>query len=301
MSELADLFPGFASHWIDSDAGKIFARSGGSGPPLALIHGFPQTHVEWHRLAGELAARFTIVAMDLRGYGSSSAPQSEKGTLYSKRVMGSDILRVMEKLGHFRFAIVGHDRGARVAYRLALDHPERVTKLALLDIIPTIAMWEGMNAERAVQVYHWPFLAQPYPLPEMLLSTASREYLDYTLAKWTKHNSLDVFDGDALAHYRAFFADPGRVHACCEDYRAGATIDVEHDRADRAAGKTVRCPSLVLWGDAGIPAAGSRPLDIWRASFAPQATGQDIDSGHFLPEENPQATLAALIPFLTTP
>jgi haloacetate dehalogenase len=299
MPDLPDLFPGFAAHRIDTEAGLIFARSGGGGPPLALIHGFPQTHVEWHPIAGDLAARFTVVAIDLRGYGSSSAPESESGSRYSKRAMGGDVVKVMAALGHARFAIVGHDRGARVAYRLALDHPGRVTRLALLDIMPTVAMWDGMNAARAMQVYHWTFLAQPFPLPEMLLSSAPREYLDLKLAQWAGSRSLDAFDPRALTHYRAFFADPARLHACCEDYRAGATLDVEHDRADLAAGRTIGCPTLVLWGDAGIPAASSGPLDVWRATFAPHATGHGIASGHFLPEENPRATLAALLPFLS--
>jgi haloacetate dehalogenase len=298
MPDLADLFPGFASHWIDTDAGRIFARSGGKGPPLALIHGFPQTHVEWHPIASELAQHFTVVAMDLRGYGSSSAPPSEMGKLYSKRAMGADVVQVMEKLGHTQFAVVSHDRGARAAYRMTLDHPEHVTRLVLLDITPTVAMWDGMNAARAMQVYHWTFLAQPHPLPETLLAGASRDYLDHVLAKWTKRKSLDVFDERALAHYRAFFAEPARIHACCEDYRAGATIDVEHDRTDLAAGKTITCPTLVLWGNAGVPAASSGPLDVWRATFAPHATGHEIDSGHFLPEENPRATLASLMAFL---
>lgn len=298
MTSLPDLFPGFAERRLDGDAGSIFLRIGGDGPPLALVHGFPQTHVEWHRVAGELAKRFTVVAMDSRGYGQSAAPSSRQGELYSKRAVGADIARIMQALGYAKFSVVGHDRGARVGYRLALDHPERIAKLALLDIMPTIAMWEGMSAQRAMQVYHWSFLAQPYPLPEMLIAREPVAYIDHTLASWTKLKSLAAFDERALAHYRAFFSEPARIHACCEDYRAGATVDVEHDRADREAGATIQCPTLILWGDAGIPAAGGGPLDIWRRTFTPGAIGQGIDSGHFLPEENPQATLAALMPFL---
>ncbi len=299
MSDLVDLFPGFDSRTIDVGAAKIFVRSGGAGPPLVLIHGFPQTHVEWHRVAGALAERFTIVAMDLRGYGESSIPDSRRGESFSKRAMAEDVVGVMAALGHERFAVVGHDRGARVAYRLALDHPDRVSRLSLIDIMPTIAMWEGMNAARAMQVYHWPFLAQAEPLPETLIAGAHRAYIDHTLASWTKTKSLEAFDPQALAHYRAFFSEPARIHACCEDYRAGATIDIAHDAADRGAGKTIACPTFILWGDAGIPAAGTSPLDVWRASFAPHAIGEGADSGHFVPEENPQATLAALIPFLS--
>ncbi|PSC04642.1 alpha/beta hydrolase [Alsobacter soli] len=300
MSDLADLFPGFASKWIDTEAGKIFARVGGEGPPLMLLHGFPQTHVMWRRLAPALAERFTVVAMDLRGYGWSTAPRGDGGLeVYSKRAMGRDVVAVMEQLGHVRFALVGHDRGARVGYRLALDEPGRVERLALLDIMPTLLMWERMDAKRAMQVYHWTFLAQPEPLPEKVIGGDPIHWLEHTLASWTKAKSLAPFDAGALAHYRAFFNNPDRIHACCEDYRAGATTDLAQDRADRDAGKTIACPTAVIWGSAGIPAAGSSPLDTWHETFAPQATGQAVDSGHFVAEENPQSTLDALLPFLT--
>ena len=298
MPDLADLFPGFASRWIDTEAGRIFARVGGDGPPLALVHGFPQTHVEWHRLAADLAKTHTVVALDLRGYGWSSAPRSEGGAAYAKRAMADDVVRVMEALGAVRFALVGHERGARVGYRLALDEPGRVERLALLDILPTLTMWETMDARRALQVYHWTFLAQPHPVPERLLAADPLPWLDHTLASWTARQSLDAFDPRALAHYRAFFNDPHRIHACCEDYRAGATLDLAADRADRDAGRTIGCPVLVLWGSAGIPAAGASPLDAWRATFAPRADGRPIEAGHFLPEENAPATLAALEAFL---
>jgi haloacetate dehalogenase len=298
MSDLADLFPGFESHWIDTQAGRIFARSGGSGPPLVLLHGFPQTHVMWHRLAPSLAQRFTVVVPDLRGYGWSSVPESEGGQAYSKRDMGGDAVEVMEALGHVRFHCVGHDRGARVAYRLALDHPGRIDRLALLDILPTMTMWDDMNAARAMQVYHWTFLAQPAPVPERLITADPIPWLEHTLASWTKPKSLKPFDARALAHYRAAFNNPDRIHAMCEDYRAGASIDPQRDREDVVSGKRVLSPTLVLWGDAGIPAAGASPLDIWRATLAPKAEGSSVDSGHFLPEENPDATLAALLPFL---
>jgi haloacetate dehalogenase len=297
MSDLADLFPGFASHWIDTEAGKIFARSGGSGPPLVLIHGFPQTHVEWHRIAPGLAARHTVVIPDLRGYGWSAIPDSAGGEMYTKRRMAEDVIALMEALGHVRFSVVGHDRGGRVAYRLALDHPGRVEQLAVLDIVPTGVMWAKMDAARAMQVYHWTFLAQPEPLPEKLIGTAARDYLDWTLASWTKARSLACFDPRALAHYRASATDPKRIHAFCEDYRAGATLDRAHDDADSAAGKTIGMPVLALWGDAGIPGKARNVLDIWR-DWAADVSGYAIDCGHFLPEEAPEATLAALAAFL---
>lgn len=302
MSNLDSLFPGFTAHWVDGPIGKIFARVGGEGPPVVMIHGFPQTHAEWHKLAGELAKTHTVVCPDLRGYGWSAAPHGDGGaSTYSKRSMGEDIVAVMQALGHLRFAVVGHDRGARVAYRLALDHPGRVERLALLDILPTISMWEGMNAARALQVYHWSFLAQPEPVPENLIKADPLGWLDHTIASWTRAKSLDLFDPLALRAYGESFNDPARIHAACEDYRAGATTDVAHDKADLAAGRRILCPVLILWGEAGIPAKGASPLDIWRESFAPQAAGQAIDSGHFLPEENPAATLAALVPFLVEP
>ncbi|MGL5733986.1 MAG: alpha/beta fold hydrolase, partial [Beijerinckiaceae bacterium] len=280
--------------------GAIIARTGGNGPPLVLVHGYPQTHAEWHKIAPALAEHFSLVLPDLRGYGASAAPASEKGLLYSKRAMASDIAGLMTSLGHETFFYCGHDRGARVGYRLALDHPQRVKKLSLLDIIPTVAMWDGMDARRAMQVYHWQFLAQPAPLPETLISGAPVHYIDHTLASWTKTKSLAAFSAGALQHYRAFFSAPDRIHATCEDYRAGATIDVDADRADLAARKTIDCPVQILWGASGIPAAGASPLDIWTKLFAPHATGQAIDSGHFLPEENPDATAAALLAFLKT-
>ena len=298
MSDLADLFPGFQSHWIDTDAGRIFARSGGSGPPVVLLHGFPQSHVMWHLVAPVLARTHTVVAMDLRGYGWSSVPRSERGEGYTKRLMADDVVAVMEKLGHIRFAVVGHDRGARVGYRLALDHPGRVERLAVLDILPTLVMWEGMNAARAMQVYHWTFLAQPAPMPETLIAGNPIFWLDDKLASWSGDKSLAPFDPRALQHYRAFFNSPDRIHATCEDYRAGATLDLADDQADRDAGKTILCPVLALWGEKGIPAASASPLDGWRATFAPQAEGGPVRSGHFLPEENPADTLATLVPFL---
>ncbi len=297
--DLADLFPGFESRWIPTEVGKAFARVGGSGPPVVLLHGFPQTHVLWHRMAPALAERHTVVAMDLRGYGWSSAPPGDAAhETYSKRAMGRDVVTVMEALGHTRFHVVGHDRGGRVAYRLALDHPGRTLSLTVLDIMPTLTMWEGMTAQRAMQVYHWTFLAQPAPMPERLIAGAARFWQDEKLASWSGPRSLDVFDPRALAHYHAFFESPDRIHALCEDYRAGATVDLAHDREDRDAGKTILCPTLAVWGNAGIPAASSSPLDVWRATFAPQIEGAGVDSGHFVPEENPQATLDLLLPFL---
>ena len=297
MPDLADLFPGFATHWLDTGAGKIFARSHGTGPALVLMHGYPQTHVMWHRIAPQLAEKFTVVAMDLRGYGWSSAPRSAKGAEYSKRVMGTDVIAAMEALGHTHFSLVGHDRGGRVGYRLALDHPGRIDKLAVLDIVPTFEMWKGMDAARAMQTYHWLFLAQPEPMPENLIGRAPVDYLEHTLASWTASKDLRSFDPRALSHYRASFNDPSRIHAACEDYRAGATIDHTYDATDEAAGHKIAAPVLALWGGAGIPAQNANPLEVWR-KWANNVQGQAVEAGHFLAEENPEATLAALMAFL---
>lgn len=297
MPDRVDLFPGFASRAIDVGGVRLFARIGGSGSPVALIHGFPQTHVEWRHVAPRLADRHTVVAFDLRGYGESDAPPSEGGANYAKRVMAADIATAMLSLGFERFALVGHDRGGRVGYRLALDRPDSVTRLAALDIVPTAEMWRGMGAGRAMSAYHWAFLAQPAPLPETLIGHASRQYIDHTLASWTKTKTLDPFAGAALDRYRAFFAEPSRIHACCEDYRAGATLDRAADEEDLVAGRKIRAPLLALWGGAGFPAQGEDPLAVWRR-WAYTVEGRAIDAGHFLPEEAPEETTAALLAFL---
>ncbi|MFG1463546.1 alpha/beta hydrolase [Xanthobacter sp. DSM 24535] len=299
MSDLADLFPGFLSHNLDTPAGRLFARVGGDGPPLLLLHGYPQTGAMWHRLAGDLAQTHRLIIPDLPGYGWSAAPAPGKDHApYSKRAMGAALVALMESLGHAHFALVGHDRGARVGYRLALDEPGRVDRLAVLDIVPTLTMWHGMDRARAMQVYHWTFLAQPHPLPETLIGGNARYYLDQTLASWTAAKDLSAFDPRALAHYRAAYSSPDHIRAMCEDYRAGATIDLAHDEADLAAGRMIACPVLAIWGAHGIPSRGATPLDAWRI-FAPQVQGQAIEGGHFLPEEAPQALIQALLPFLS--
>lgn len=296
--DLADLYPGFDTVMLPGDGVDIFCRIGGSGPPLVLQHGYPQTHVEWHTLAPDLARHFTLVIPDLRGYGQSGIAETVPDHMtYSKRAMARDIVSIMTARGFDRFSFVGHDRGARVGYRLAFDHPERVERLACLDIVPTYDMWTDWSVKRAMQVYHWLMKAQPHPLPEMLIEGAPSDYLDYTIASWTMTKDLSRFDDRAMAHYRAMFSDPARIHATCEDYRAGQTCDFEIDRETLASGATIACPTLALWGSGGIPAEGTSPLDDWR-KWAPGIAGHAVDCGHFLPEENPVATLATLLPFL---
>jgi haloacetate dehalogenase len=297
MSDFADLYPGFAERRIDTSAGEIFARIGGKGPPLLLLHGYTQTHVMWHRVAPVLGERFSLVIPDLPGYGWSTAPAADATHApLDKRSMARAMVEIMAACGAARFRLAGHDRGGRVAYRLALDNAACVERLATLDIVPTYNMWQGMDRNMAMKVWHWPFLAQPEPLPEMLIAKAPVEYLEWKMASWTKAKNLSAFDPRAVDHYRAAFSDPRRIHAHCEDYRAGQAADFTNDEADHKMGKTIQCPMLALWGSAGIPNETGGPLEMWRR-WAAQATGQPIDSGHFLTEENPSATTRALVEF----
>ncbi|MEM9220918.1 MAG: alpha/beta hydrolase [Pseudomonadota bacterium] len=274
----------------------IFVRTAGRGPPLLLLHGYPQTSVMWHQVATPLIDQHTVIAPDLPGYGRSDAPDGGPAR-YSKRRIAADMVALMELLGYGRFAVVGHDRGGRVGYRLSLDHPQRVLALAVLDIVPTGVLWANFTVNRALTYYHWLFLAQPSPLPEMLIGHDPGGFLDHTMASWTKAGDLSAFDPLAMADYRECFADPAHLRASCEDYRAGATIDRVDDEASFANGETIGCPTLVLWGNAFSAGDGRPPLEAWRP-LAPDATGRGIDAGHFICEENPAAVLAALQPFL---
>lgn len=295
---LPDLYPGFAERVFETGETSIFARIGGNGPPLALLHGFPETHACWHHIAPRLAEHFTCVLPDLRGYGASGCPpDAPDHSTYSKRAMARDILAVMQALGHDRFGLVGHDRGARVAYRLTLDSPGSVERLGIIEIVPTYDMWERLSVPLAHRAYHWLFLARPSPLPERLIGGDAVFFLEHTLASWAKAGDLSAFDERALAHYRAMILNPERVHAMCEDYRAGASADYEADRGDRAAGRRIACPVHVVYGASGFPAAAGGPLKIWR-DWAERVEATAIDSGHFAPEENPLAVLSALLPFL---
>ena len=295
---MTNLFPETHEQRFALDGVEIFARVGGSGPPLLLIHGFPQTHAMWHRVAPTLMRNFTCVMPDLHGYGLSSCPANDaQNFAYSKRAMARDLIAVMARLGHQRFGVVGHDRGARVAYRMALDHAEAVSCLSVLDILPTHAMWHNFTVKLAMKTYHWLFLAQPNPLPEMLIEQAPVGYLDYTLASWTQTKDLSAFDAVALAEYRLHYAIPEHIHATCNDYRAGATCDLADDEVDFNQGRRITCPTLALWGTAGIPSETGGPLETWR-QWCVNVEGHGIESGHFIAEENPQAMLAHLLPFL---
>jgi haloacetate dehalogenase len=290
------MFEGFESGVSRVGEEAIFRRIGGSGPPLLLLHGYPQTHVLWRKIAPDLAKDFTVVCPDLRGYGASSKPAPDAANLlYSKRVMAADMVALMAGLGFSSFAVVGHDRGGRVAYRLAFDHPARVTKIATLDIVPTLANWERMrDMSIGLATYHWYFLAQPGGLPEKMIGADPDFYLEEKLRRWSK--DFAAFEPAALAEYKRAFRDPACIAATCADYRAGATVDVEHDRADFGARK-IDVPLLTLWGGRGLTPQAGGQLDIWRR-WASDVRGQAFDCGHFLPEEAPAATLAALRAFL---
>ncbi len=299
MPDLPDLFPGFEARRFTTRGAEIFARIGGDGPALVRLHGYPESHVMWHRVAPLLADRFTLVIPDLRGYGDSSIPETDPEHFsYSKRAMAQDVIDIAEQLGHATFLLCGHDRGGRVAYRLALDHPGRIEKLAVLDIVPTYDMWHRLTPDLAIKIFHWPFLAQPAPWPEQMIGHAPIEWLEHKLALWGGSGDLSVFAPGALEHYRSFFSNPARVHATCEDYRAGATYDLDADTVDRAAGRRIACPTGVFWGEKGIPSKTAGPLDIWR-EWCVDVTGAAVNSGHFLPEENPDETARLLIDFFT--
>lgn len=290
-------FAGFEDRRIPTRSGGIYVCIGGDGPPLLLLHGYPETGVMWHRVAPLLADRFRLVIPDLPGYGQSDVPETDAAnTPYTKRAMAAVMVEVMSALGHDRFAVAGHDRGGRVAYRMALDTPERVSRLATLDILPGYEYWARMNREYALRIYHWTFLAQPYPVPETLICASSDAYFRSTLASWTRAKTLEGFDPRAVEHYLAALRDPARVRAACEDYRAGAYADVDHDAADLAAGRKIMAPMLALWCGSGVGAAAGATLETWRR-WAVDVRGAEIDSGHFLCEENPQATATALRDF----
>ncbi len=294
-----DMFEGFQTATIAGDGADIFVRSAGSGPPLLLVHGYPQTGAMWARIAPRLAERFSVVVPDLRGYGRSSAPPNTPDNFaYSKRVMGRDLAAVMQALGHARFDVAGHDRGARVAYRMALDMPERIDRLAVLDILPVAEVWERMDAGAAMAVYHWLFFAQPAPIPETLIGADPVMFLDHTIASWTGTKTLAAFDPAALDEYRRAFARPATIAATCDDYRAGATIDWQLDRKDREAGHRIAAPTLALWGSAGIASEGHDPQAVWQP-WCDRLEGHAIDAGHFIVEEAPKATLEALLAFFS--
>ena len=282
------MFEGFELSKIDTGEAVIHVRHGGKGPPLLLLHGHPQTHVMWHRVAPDLAQHYTVVAPDLRGYGDSSKPPTTPDhEPYSKRAMARDQIAIMRELGFESFNVAGHDRGARVAYRLALDHPERVLKLAVLDIVPTGEAYRRANMAFGLGYFHWFFLAQPYDFPERIISENPDNYYFRT--------TRDRFDPQALAEYLRCVHNPETIHAICEDYRAGATYDFALDEADRGKNR-IQCPVLALWGGRHKLNEWYDVLAIWR-DWANDVRGRALDCGHYLAEEAPDETLAELTAF----
>ena len=288
------MFEGFERRQIEAGGTTINLVKGGNGPPLLLLHGYPQTHTIWHKIAPRLAEEFTVVAADLRGYGDSGKPHGDAEHLaYSKRAMAQDQVEVMEQLGFDSFFLVAHDRGARVAHRLTKDHPQRVRKLALLDIIPTHRMFQVVNKEMATNTYHWFFLIQPYDFPERVIG-ADPDY--FIRSRFQRvNNAATVFPPEAIEEYVRCFCDPAAIHGACEDYRAGASIDLVHDEADPE--QKVTCPLLALWSATGYMGRTQDVLQVWR-DYATDVRGHSLSCGHYLAEEMPEETYASIRGFL---
>jgi haloacetate dehalogenase len=290
----ARYFPGFRPFRVDTSGTQINGVIGGNGPPLLLLQGWPQTHLEWRHVAPALAERFTVIATDLRGYGDSGKPaDGERHAGYSKRAMAQDQLEVMRHFGFERFAVAGHDRGGRVAYRMALDHPQAVAKLAVLDIVPTLKVYSSVTREFATAYFHWFMLIQPAPIPETLLAGKAAAFLREFPFRGAIPSAIDE---NIFAEYVRCFAQPETLHATCEDYRAAATIDLDHDRHDLQ--QRVQCPVLVLWGQRGAMHHLFDVLDTWRERAA-TVYGKALPAGHWLPEECPVEVSAALLEFLS--
>jgi haloacetate dehalogenase len=295
--------PSFEVSVVDTGESTIHIERGGSGPPVLLLHGFPETAVMWRDVAPVLAERFSVVCADLRGYGRSGCPPSASDHApYSKRTLARDMVAVMAQLGFERFSVAGHDRGGRVAYRAALDHSQRIERLVVLDVVPIDAAWARADDRLALGFWPWSLLAQPQPLPERLVGAAPQAVIDQALShEWG--TPAETFGDDVRAEYLRQLQDPDHLHAICEEYRAAAGIDREHDRADRAAGRRIPCPVLALWSGNGPLAfwysQDGGPLEIWR-ELATDVTGHPVEGGHFFPEEHPEATARALAAFFSS-
>ena len=291
------MFEGFVQATIDTGEAQIRVRHGGSGPPVLLLHGIPETHLMWHKVAPRLARDFSVVAADLRGYGDSSKPPSTPDHApYSKRAMARDQIDVMRQLGFREFSVVGHDRGARCAYRMALDHPQSIRKLAVLDIVPTGDVFRRVDMSFAIDFWVWFFLAQPADLPERIIAANPQAMLDSMLDGWSV--IPNAFSPEVRAEYSRAFANPPTLHAICEEYRASATLDHHYDEADRGRRRIV-CPVLALWGGKSALGKWFDVPAVWR-DWADDVRGRAIKCGHFLPEEAPDDTYEALREFLVS-
>jgi haloacetate dehalogenase len=282
------MFEDFATQRIRISGAEIHLRMAGSGPPLLLLHGYPQTHAIWHKVAPALATDFAVVCADLRGYGDSAKPEGG-AAVYSKRVMAQDLVEVMAALGHDRFLVAGHDRGGRVTHRMCLDHAERVLRAAVLDIVPTSTLFRATNQALAMGYYHWFFLSQPSPLPERLIGADPLFYLHTKLGQWSAHKDLSWLSPEALAEYeRCFTAET--IRASCDDYRAAATIDLDDDATD--ADQRIACPLLALWGERALMHRSFDVLATWREKASGAVEGRALPCGHYLPEESPDQVVA---------
>ena len=289
-------FDNFSLETLQIGKVSIRFRYGGAGPPLLLLHGNPQTHAMWHAVAPDLAKRYTVICPDLRGYGGSFKPDATPDhNAYSKREMAKDLIQLMEYLGFSSFRVAGHDRGARVSHRMALDYPEQVKQLAVLDIIPTIEHFERANMDFAMGYYHWFWFAQPHPFPENIINSNPVDWFHSHTSREPKEKGF--FHPDALADYLNYVSDPEMIRGMCEDYRAASTIDLEHDRNSRTAGVKIDCPLLALWGAKGKIGQWYSPLEIWRTYCSSEISGKPINSGHYLAEEAPKEVLKSFDSF----
>jgi haloacetate dehalogenase len=293
QARIGAMLEAFVKFELVRDGVRLACRRGGAGEPLLLLHGHPQSHAMWHRVAPTLAKHFSVVLMDLRGYGDSGRPEAGEGSAaYAKREMALDALAAMQHEGYSQFNVLAHDRGARVAHRLAADHPQAVGRLMLLDIAPTLAMYERTSLAFARAYWHWFFLVQPPPLPEALIESGPVRYLRSVMG--SRHAGLAAFAPEALAEYERCISIPGTAQSICADYRASAGIDLEHDRASRAQGHRIACDTLVLWGEKGLIGKLFEPLALWQAQCAGKVTGHALPAGHFIPEELPGPVAGAL-------
>ncbi len=293
------MFAGFTEQLVPTDRGSVFARVGGDGPPLLLLHGYPQTHLMWHAAAGLLAEQHTVVVVDLPGYGASFRPTPEPDHApHSKRALAVDLVQVMRELGHESWAVAGHDRGGRIAYRMALDHPTRVTAAAAFDVVPTGDVWARADAQLSLLYWHWSFLAQPAPLPERLINADPGAFFDHHVRALGIGKTPDRYPEALVSAYRELLDDPSTVEAICEDYRAGATLDRMHDDADLGT-RRIQCPLLLLWSSRGaLPRLYGDVLEVWRP-WAENITGRGVDATHFLVEDQPEEVSREILALLS--
>ena len=284
----------FTTKQIKTSGAKINVKIAGNGPPVLFLHGYPQTHMIWHKVAPELSSHYTVILTDLRGYGDSSKPKSDvEHVVYSKREMALDQVEVMQNLGFKKFSVVGHDRGARVAHRMLIDHKHLIKKAVVMDIVPTLTMYEETDRDFAYNYYHWFFLTQPFDLPEKMIGSDPKYYLQKKIKSWGRKK--DFITQEAFKEYLRCFSNPETIHASCEDYRASNTIDLQHDKHDY--GTKTNIPLLVLWGNDAFVGSHYNVMDVWK-KYANNVKGESLPGGHYIPEEAPEETIKIIMNFL---